>query len=195
MSGAKSCVVRTPFHGIGVRFDVADAERAHSCSLDRNLTTYDLRLKRKSCTPFISRVGLALAVAHPNPITRSQDEAFACLAQLPHGERSLVTGALNGRISVRILPQKSNADNQFWDRDFQCAVVTWTEQRPITSLAISPSGRRLAVSLESGDVLLYGLSPRCRKTSSLLLIGAQIYHILTSLHKINDLLFQLRRVA
>ena len=110
-----------------VLFDNSDSRLAHSCALDRTIATYDLAEEKKLSTHITA------------------DEAFTALCQRSDGEKELVSGAVNGMLSV-------------WDCDVPDSVCSiHTGSAPIRSLAISPSGNIIAVANEDGDVMLYGL--------------------------------------
>ncbi|KAH7829512.1 putative WD40 repeat-containing protein [Monocercomonoides exilis] len=118
-------------HTRGVRsvlVDIADNKIAHSCSTDKTICCFDLEEEKK--------VNGHITV----------DEVFECMCQRPDGERELITGAQNGIVSV-------------WDWDAPDSVSTFaTESKAtINSIAISSSGRYLAVCNDDGDVIVYDM--------------------------------------
>ncbi|KAK2955837.1 putative WD repeat protein [Blattamonas nauphoetae] len=107
-----------------VLFDNESVSMGHSCSLDRCVQSYEFEEDKK--------------------VNMHQKEVggFTALVQKKDGERELITGSVNGVVSV-------------WDCDCPDSVFAFDIKACICSMSLSGNGKYLAIGTEFGDVLLF----------------------------------------
>lgn len=120
-------------HRKGVSAVLTDARipyQFHSCGADGLILTYDLRMERRTVSHFQRR------------------KTYNALVQREDGENELVVGTKCGSI-------------QMWDRDYDAPTLTIQDSTcSIDTIAISSSGRFLALAGEAGLVRVYALTNR-----------------------------------
>lgn len=120
----------------GLQVDLVQPHLIHSCSLDKSVLTYDLKLERRS-------------VRHDESPSRGRGLGFLSLSQRRNHELELVTSGADGRVL-------------FWDCDLpehveSIAGSSSNSGSSKSQVVISPSGKFLVTVSDLAQVSLYDI--------------------------------------